>query len=242
MEYLLIKRILNDTAILRYDEYEMLLMHLLENTENVHYLKNEDSNLISNYESPHHNKALLKMHGDLAKVIRNKSCINIKYVNSKNSLMSQKLLPCEIKYDLGYLYLIAYKLDVNDKLPMFYRIDYIQSFEILYDQSAKEQQRVKNYLEKYSNDITQMYGGEYIEIKVKCQNEFYPYIYDKFKTVEVLSNNDQHMILKIFTFEYGFIKWIMSQSPNKISIIYPDNMIEKIKKEAAKILDNYGGI
>lgn len=86
MEYLLIEHILKDTMALRKDEFDILLMHLLENTEKTRSLENERKEICSKYESPLHNRALLKMHGDLVNIIRTKKCISIKYFTSQGSI------------------------------------------------------------------------------------------------------------------------------------------------------------
>ena len=76
---IIIERILNDTAVLRKDELDVLMTHLLSNTENQQMLLKYRSVVSENYGSPFHNGALLKMHGDLASVIWQKKCIRMNY-------------------------------------------------------------------------------------------------------------------------------------------------------------------
>lgn len=240
MEYLLIEHMLKDSMVLRKDEFDILLMHLLENTENVTSLKNERRDVCSSYQSPLHNKALLKMHGDLLNIIRMKKCIRIKYYKANGDEVNQKILPCDVKFDLGYLYLIGYRADTEEEYPAYYRMDRIFSFEILNRQTHREENRVNEYLEKYSKGITQMYGGSFIEIGIKCTNDFYPYIFDKFREIKKVSQDEQYTVLNLEVFEDGFIKWIMSQPIEKVMILYPESTKEKIRKEAIKIFNQYG--
>ena len=241
MEYLLLENILKDSAVLRKDEFDILSMHLLQNTEKARSLESERKELCNNYKSPIHNKALLKMHGDLVNIIRHKKCIKIKYYKSNGTEVNQKIIPCDVKYDLGYLYLIAYRAESKDNYPAYYRMDRIFSFEILNNQQESDQIRVKNYMDNYASGITQMYGGLYIEVRVKCKNNFYPYIFDKFRNAEIISQDECYTVSKVKVFEDGFIKWLMSQSTDMITVIYPESTIEKIRQEARNIMIKYGG-
>lgn len=242
MEYLLIERILKDSKILRKDEFEILLDHLLHNTDKMNTLDVRKKELCNKYQSPFHNKALLKMHGDLVKVIRSKQCINIHYFKSNGDDVRYKIIPCDIKFDLGYLYLIAYQVENNNEYPAYYRLDRIDSFEILDKQNIKEQSYVEKYLNNYSNCIIQMYGGDFVEIRLKCSNSFYPYVYDKFKNSKIISQDESNTVVKIKTFEDGFIKWLVYQSPELITVLYPKNTITKIVQVTKSILNKYIGV
>lgn len=241
MEYLLIERILKDSMILRNDEFDILSMHLLQNTEKAKSFEHERQEICSKYQSPLHNKALLKMHGDLVSIIRAKKCINIKYFKSNGEEINQKILPCDVKYDLGYLYLIGYRTESEDEYPAYYRLDRIVSFEILNSQNLSEQSRVKKYFNIYAKGVTQMYGGLFIEIGIKCLNDFYPYIYDKFRNVKIVSQDEHNTVMKLEVFEDGFIKWLMSQATDKLTVLYPERIIEKIRQETRKLISKYGG-
>lgn len=241
MEYLLVERILKDTAVLRKDEYDILASHLLSNTENALSLETEKKEICRNYESPLHNKALLKMHGDLLSIIRKKKCINMRYFKGDGQIVERAIIPCDIKYDLGYLYLIGFRADSEYNYPAYYRLDRIDSFEIIGEQRRREQEKVKEYKDKYSNGIAQMYGGPYIEAVVRCRNEFFQYVHDKYRNSEIISQDGHYKIIKIGVFEDGFVKWIMSQSPNWIVVERPESTKQKIRQQAEDIYNKYGG-
>lgn len=90
---------------------------------------------------------------------------------------------------MGYFYLIVYRAETEDIYSACYRLDRIDSFEMLNEQSHKEQTRVKNYVDKYSGCIISMYSGDYIAIKIKCTNNFCQYILDKFRNARMLNRN-----------------------------------------------------
>lgn len=242
MEYLLIEQILKDSMILRKDEFDILSKHLLKNTEKIDSFESKRKEIYGKYKSPFHNKGLLKMHGDLMQVIRSKRCIKIQYFKGNGNEVKQKIIPCDIKYDLGYLYLIGYRLGLEDEYPAYYRMDRVESFEILGEQNLIEQSRVRKYYNKYADGIIEMYGGKFIEIGVRCQNDFYPYMYDKFRNIKVISQDKYNTEVKIEVFEDGFIKWLMSQSVEVITVLYPEGTIKKIREKTKSIMNKYGGV
>lgn len=242
IEYLLLEQILKDSAILRKDEFDILSMHLLDNTERMRGLDKERKKICQNYNSPLHNKALLKMHGDLIHIIREHQCIRIRYSKSDGEVVHRKVIPCEVKCDLGYLYLIGYRTELEDEYPAYYRMDRIISFEILNRQHVSEEKRVRKYLEQFSGGITQMYGGDYVEVRLKCNNEFYSYIFDKFRDAEIITQDDHEIVLKIRVFEDGFVKWIVSQPTDMITVVYPESTVEKIRQAGKDIMMKYGGM
>jgi len=159
VEYLFVEQILRDMAVLRKDEFEILTAHLLSNTEKTKsfdWLKQEEHN---GYKSPSHNKALLKIHGDLVTVIQYKKCIRLKYFISDGEEVEQNVIPCTIKADIGYLYLIGYRENEMEEYPAFFRLDKIYSFHIIRNQTDVEQERVKSYMEDYANGMITKQGN-----------------------------------------------------------------------------------
>ena len=147
-----------------------------------------------------------------------------------------------MKYDLGYLYLIGYRQNVNDDFQAYYRLDRIYSFEITRNQTYTEREKVKVYMEKYFCGIAQMYGGEFIEITLLCKQWFYSYLHDKFRTAEIISQEGDEICVKINAFEDGFVKWIISQPHDMMTVLQPKSIRNKLADVAEKISSKYGGV
>jgi len=239
MEYLFIERMLLDTGVLRADEMQILLKHLALNTENVNQLTFREINYMKKYEEPIHEKAILKMHGDLTAIITKKSVIKIKYIKLNKKGVEREVIPCTIKYDLGYLYLIAFLKKSDKPYPAYFRLDRLHSFEILRSQTMDEKRRVDEYMKKYFKGIVQMYGGAFIEIRLSCKKAFYPYIHDKFRTAVIIQENDDVVNVKLKAFEGGFVKWMMSQPVDLVQIIEPKEVKQKMISEAKKMISIY---
>lgn len=238
-EYLFIERMLLDTGALRADEMDELLKHLASNTENMSKLIFHQKEYIKQYYEPLHKKAILKMHGDLTNIITNKYVIKIKYIKMKDEVVEREVIPCAIRYDSGYLYLIAFLKASNKQYPAYFRLDRIYSFSVVRSQRTDEMQRVTEYMEMYSRGITQMYGGNFIEVLIACKKEFYPYIHDKFRSANIVNDEDGIVNVKLKVFEDGFVKWVMSQPIDLIHIIEPQEVKQKILYEAKRLVTMY---
>ena len=238
-EYLLIERILLDTGVLRRDEVGKLLSKLVfctENPKSLSFRQKENTNL---YSEPLHNKAILKMHGDLVTAIINKMVIKLDYIKSNGEVVEREVVPCNMKYDLGYLYLTAFLLRDNKDYPAYFRVDRIISFKLIRNQSVLEKQCVLKFLEKHSKGLIQMYGGDFVEIQLLCTSEFFPYVHDKFRDLTILEKHDDVTLVQIKAFEDGFVKWLLSQPSELVQVIKPRTMQLKILSEIDKIKSRY---
>lgn len=241
VEDLFLKQILMDTAVLRADEFKTLMSHLLSGTEkskSFDLLKKESYN---DYQSPSHNKALLKIHKDLVLVIQYRKCIRMKYFKSDGEEVERNVIPCAVRYDLGYLYLIGYREDKMDEYPAYFRLDRIYSFEITRSQTIREQEKIRAYMEKYFNGMVQMYGGSFVEITLACKEDYFSYIYDKFRNAEIVEQDKELLTVKIGAFEDGFVRWLMGQSQDRVALLGPESTKNKLVESAKTIIKKYGG-
>lgn len=239
MEYFFLEKLLKDTAVLRKDELDVLTEHLLSNTESSVLVNHYKKGWKNDYKNPIHNKALLKIYGDLVMAIYSKKCIMLCYHKADGNEIHREIIPCLLKYDGGYVYLVAYLKEMEYEYPAYYRLDRIDSFVITNDQSKKEKERVESFQEKYSKGITQMYAGDFKEILVQCKKAFAPYVMDKYKDAEEVEQRDDFCIIQICAFEDGFIKWMLSQPSDMIWIKEPKDTKEKLITEALNIVERH---
>lgn len=238
MEYYFLERLIIDSRILREDETKGLLSHLMSNTENSSQLISH-KHFIDEYIGPNHNKAILKMQGDLATIIKKKAVIKIKYIKATEEVIDCTVIPCALHFELEYMYLIAYKEQSEKQYPAYFRLDRIYSFSIVRSQSSVEKTLVDKYYKKYNKGLIQMYGGEFVEIILKCNKKFYSYVYDKFKNMKITEETEEYVIIKLSTFDDGFIKWILGQPLDMITVIQPESLKRKIAMQAEKIYKQY---
>ena len=67
-------------------------------------------------------------------------------------------------------------------------------------------------------------------------------MYDKFRNIKVISQDKYNTEVKIEVFEDGFIKWLMSQSVEVITVLYPEGTVKKIREKTKSIMNKYGGV
>ena len=150
MEYQFIERVLVDTGLLRTDELQGMLFHLAQNAQNPHRALIQQQLIIGQYKEPFDCVPILKMHSDLQAIIDKQAVIKILYKSDVDELIAETVIPYAIKYDLGYLYLIAAAAMSAALYPKYYRVDWINSFLVERTQTSIEKQRVSDYLK---NDI-----------------------------------------------------------------------------------------
>jgi predicted DNA-binding transcriptional regulator YafY len=150
IEYRFLEHLLMESKVLRRDELEGILCKLASNTKNINKYNRQSTALIDNYEDMH-TAPLLKMHGDIEMVIRNKDVIDIRYLSDKD-YTKKVVIPCNIIYKDGRTYLVAieYTDEENTEYGTLGEISYyemrkIESFKIIRNQNTREQKRVMEY-------------------------------------------------------------------------------------------------
>ena len=241
MEYLFLEQLLQDLSVLRKDEFEILLGHLLENTESGKKLKLEKESVCKTYHPPIHNKALLKMHGDLVRMIREKKCIGIRYEENDGRETYCELIPCNVTFHYGSIYLTGLCMDTDELVLSSYPLDQIISFEVLKMQDEQEQNLVKDYQVHYAGSICQMPGSSFIEIKIQCTDDFYQSVLDQFPDAELVQKDLIYCLFKIHAAEDEFIGWAFRQPVEKLVILSPAATVRRVKEQAELFLRKYGG-
>ena len=81
------------------------------------------------YIEPDHKKLLLKIIWDLSYCIRNRRMICLHYDSDEDTEKNIKVQPIQIVFENNYFYLIS--LEESNIEPKFYRLDKINSFDML---------------------------------------------------------------------------------------------------------------
>ena len=237
MEYLFIEKILQDVSVLRNDEFSVLKSHLLMNTRDTSKLL-VSSKINSRYKTPAHNKAILKIYGDLELAIRNSKYIRMVYQDDIGEKNISNMTPCSIRYQAGHLYFIGYTEEdktVNIKLEQIY------SFEVLREQTIDERKKVDGYIKAYVERGSLDFGGDSTEITVECGSNDYKRLCNNFSNVKVLHKLDNRVKIRFDSSEEKFICWYFEHWSESVTIIAPLQIKEKLITQAQKILRKYGG-
>lgn len=191
---------------------------------------------INCYKQLEHGKAILKMNWDLNKCILNQRKIKLLYYKATGEKVSRIVLPISVIFSEVYFYLIAFIEDKDYDFPAFFRIDRIESFEVM-DEVYSRSLYQKYNVGEMKNSIQFMYAGELTEVKLKCNVSSLEAVLDRLPNAEII-HKDADAILKARIFGQGIVKWILSQGDN-IEVLEPTELREKIVDETIKILNLY---
>ncbi len=239
MEYLFVERVLQDTSILREDEIGVLKQHLLMNTrDSSKILSSHDKDYVL-YQPPEHNKALLKIHGDLELATRNQKYIRLVYHDDTGIKHICDVTPCTIRYKSGRLYFVGYI--ENEKSPFTIAMDWVYSFEILREQTISEIKRVDTYMRSSDNNNSFELNNDLTEIIIECSLGDYLVLDKVFDGVKILHQEKDILKIKLKVSEDAFIHWYLSYLLESVTIIKPQGTKEKIVSQAQAIIRKYGG-
>ena len=239
MEYLFIEKILQNTSVLRDDELGILKSHLLMNTTDTQKMLYSRNKKYELYKPPDHNKALLKMHGDLELTIRNHKYIRVVHQDENGIKHERNSIPCDIKYEFGYLYFVGYT-ETERKITDI-RLDRIYSFDILRDQTVSERKRVDMYITSWHDNKLLKTRGNLVEITLNCTEEDYKVLSAMFDNVEVVQQTANLIEIKLEINEEDFIGWYLSNLYSTVTIVRPQHIKDRLVMQAKGILEKYGG-
>jgi predicted DNA-binding transcriptional regulator YafY len=229
IEYWFLEHLLIESKVLRRDELAGILSSLASNTKNINKYMKKGIASLANYEDTH-SAALLKMHGDIEMMIRDKQVIGIRYLVDKE-LISKVVIPCNITYEVGHTYLAAFEEHSDDDISYF-EMRKIESFRRIRNQNDGEKRRVSEYYpaQKSMTDLDR--EATYF---LKCNKEESHNIKRKFKSAQVTGSEKSDVIIKVVCNEDEFWGWIMGQANKNILLIGPDEATKTLKQKIKEI-------
>lgn len=235
IEFSLLLKLLIGAHVLKKDEMSNLIQKI------AHHV-NTPSQLLSklieeemdDYLEPQYGESLLKIQGDLLYAIQQQLVIKLHYRNSLNELADFEVIPYQVKYREGYLYLLA----VNEEVLRFYRVDLIISFTISRNQSDRDKCLLQQYVSKYECEKLKTYE-KYMFITLMCNETGYYRVIERFEAVEVIEELDSMKRLVIRVVENKFLAWILSQSVEDVTVIAPSTIRHKIREKAMLMIKKY---
>ena len=239
MEYLFVEKILQDTSILRDDEFAVLKQHLLMNTGDPLKMMSPRNKDYVLYKPPEHNKALLKIHGDLELAIRNQKYIRTVYHDDVGSKHICDVTPCTIRYKSGQLYFVGYVESASK--PLTIALDWVYSFEILREQTSAERKMVDEYIRSNGDAVALELYDDLTEIIIECSLDDYEVIKNVFDPGEILHQGKSLLKIRLNVCEIAFIQWYLSYLPESVTIIKPQCITERLVSQAQAIIKKYGG-
>lgn len=172
------------------------------------------------YIEPRHNSVFVDKMWDIGQAIHESRYVEIHYLRQKDKeVVKRKLKPVAIMFSEYYFYLTAFIEDDNvrqdfevmeDAFPTIYRIDRIQSYEVL-----KEQFHIP-YNERFEEGefrkrIQFMYGGKLRRVTFKYFGLNVEAVLDRLPTAKILAEEDGIYTISAEVFGKGIDMWLRSQ-------------------------------
>ncbi|MDO4952262.1 MAG: WYL domain-containing protein [Synergistaceae bacterium] len=179
-------------------------------------LKNE----IYHYAEPRHGDEFMSKMWDIAKALKDKCYLDIKYLRPKDGkIVKRRLLPAAIMFSEYYFYLTAFIQDkkvqetfdvINDAFPTIYRIDRILSLKI-----SKEKYSVP-YKDRFQEGefrkrVQFMYGGKLQKVRFTYTGDYIDAVLDRLPTAKILQQEGKRSVVQAEVFGKGIEMWLRSQ-------------------------------
>lgn len=220
-EALAVCKILLESRAFRKDEITPIIRKVIHNCiskDEQKILRDLISNELIHYMELNHKKAVIDPIWKLNMAIRECRKINMVYCKQKGELVERKIKPVGLMFSEFYFYITGF-IDGADKekyengkeiSPTIYRVDRIQSFEVL---DERFEVPYKNRFEEgeFRKRIQFMYGGKLRRIKFKYRGDCVEAVLDRLPTAEIIETGEEGYIISAEVFGDGVDMWLRSQ-------------------------------
>jgi predicted DNA-binding transcriptional regulator YafY len=160
---------------------------------------------------------------DIGQAIHDHRYIEIEYCRLKEKkTVKRKLQPVAIMFSEYYFYLTAFIEDektkqdfevMDDAFPTIYRIDRIQSYQVL-DEHYHIPYNERFEEGEFRKRVQFMYGGKLQKVKFKYKGESIEAVLDRLPTARILDEADGVYTVSAEVFGKGIDMWLRSQGEN----------------------------
>ncbi len=227
-----------------------VLVAKLEKMLSVYQAKKGDKSVFIDYSEKSHNEEIFYSIDTISRAIAAQKKISLKYgvrelkanreivINYKTRIIS----PYALTWQEDRYYLIG-NYDKYDNL-IHLRLDRMRAVEIL-DDKSRHFSEVTAYTDSfdvvdYTKKLFGMFGGDFEEIDLRCSKDILEMVTDRFSENLFIRNvTDEHFSITVkAAVSEGLVTWIMNYG-DKIKVLKPQSLIEKIKFRAETITNLY---
>ncbi|MBP3568006.1 MAG: WYL domain-containing protein [Lachnospiraceae bacterium] len=184
---------------------------------------------------------------DCASVIDNlwklTSCINdqreitIRYFKMNRQQVERRIQPVAVMFSEYYFYLIAFRTDMEEKLPLYFRADRI--VQIVEHRTTFVKENWHQFSEgELRKRIQFMQPGELRKIRFEFSGPSVQAILDKIPTAKVVGKNGKAHIIEAETYGKGINMFLLSQG-HHVRALAPENFVEEMRTEIEQMLKQY---
>ena len=220
---------------------------LLELVEKLRQFTTEDDRLQLNQLIQNELYHYQEVRHDCASVIDNlwklTGCINeqreitIRYYKMNRRQVERRIQPVAVLFSEYYYYLIAFRTDLQENLPLYFRVDRIVQIVEHRTTFVKERRHYFNEGELRKR-IQFMQPGELRKIRFEFSGPSVQAILDKIPTAKVVGKNGKAQILEAETFGRGINMFLLSQG-HHVKSLEPESFVEEMRTEIEKMVERY---
>ena len=178
-----------------------------------------DEMLPIHYIEPHHGKHILPGLWEMGQAIQEQRVVEIEYERIKEpKQVRRRVLPVGIMFSEYYFYLTAFLEDKShfenpdDLFPTIYRLDRIQSFQVL-DERFQIHYKDRFQEGEFRKRVQFMYGGKLERVKFKYTGPSIEAVLDRLPTARILEQDEEGWTVEAEVFGKGIEMWVRSQGP-----------------------------
>lgn len=187
--------------------------------KNQRKVKDLISNELYHYTELNHHKNFVNSMWDIGEAVQKHLCMKITYTRLDGKTVERVVKPVGIMFSEFYFYLTAYIENIDkesefrnkkDAYPTIYRIDRIQSFEVL-DRHFDIPYRDRFEEGEFRKRIQFMYGGELKKIKFLYKGKNVEAVLDRLPTAKIIERREDGEVISAEVFGDGVDMWLRSQ-------------------------------
>ncbi len=170
--------------------------------------------------------------------IDTKKEITIKYYRMDRNLVEYRLRPVSLIFADYYFYLIAYKVDEEEDIPHYFRVDrikYIKEHRV----SFRLQDLPKFNEGKLRQRSLLMWPGKCRTIRFEFTGSSVQAVLDKLPTAKIIERaGSKRYLIEAEVYGDGIKMWLLSQG-SWVKVISPEDFVEEMKNEIKAMIENY---
>ena len=176
----------------------------------------------------------------LANCITKQREISIEYYRMDRAYVTHRLRPAAVMFTDHYFYLIAFKVDVTEPMPLYFRVDRIK--HITEHRKRFATQDVPGFDEGLLRQRSLfMWPGKLRTIRFEFTGPSVQAVLDKLPTAKIIERNNGKYLIEAETYGDGIKMWLLSQG-GWVKVVAPEEFVEEVKLELGKMQKNYSGV
>jgi len=239
-DILVLSKILLESRSLCKNEMESLLDKLMRQAlpQDKKMIENLVGNEKFHYAPVSHEKNLIDMIWELSCALKEKRRVKIQYKkeNDQNSIL-RELEPQGVIFSEYYFYLVACIVGKDYDFPAVYRIDRIESLEVLQDKFfCAYCNRFKEG--EFRKRVQFMKSGPILKLTFRYTGNSLTAVLDRLPTAKVLKQDEKGVVIEAEVFGDGIKMWLLSQG-EYVEVLKPERLRTEMREAIGKMLERY---